>query len=155
MPQLIPFFFVNQISFTFLTLLILIYVFSKYILPSFTYQQVVRLYITKLTKQLASPLRLASLACDKLIRAHNLAVASASLPLGLLPQAATARTLWVRDKYASPLLSGQQVAAAARQVVIRRPASRTGSWPTSLFIPALIQCASDSYGWQLLMQQGW
>ena len=50
MPQLIPFFFINQISFTFLTLLILIYVFSKYILPSFTYQQVVRLYITKLTK---------------------------------------------------------------------------------------------------------
>ena len=50
MPQLIPFFFVNQISFTFLTLLILVYVFSKYILPSFTYQQVVRLYITKLSK---------------------------------------------------------------------------------------------------------
>jgi F-type H+-transporting ATPase subunit 8 len=51
MPQLIPFYFVNQISFTFLTLLILIYVFSKYILPSFTYQQVVRLYITKLTNK--------------------------------------------------------------------------------------------------------
>lgn len=45
-----PFYFVNQISFTFLTLLILIYVFSKYILPSMAYQQVVRLYITKLTK---------------------------------------------------------------------------------------------------------
>jgi len=50
MPQLMPFYFVNQISFTFLTLLILIYVFSKYILPSMAYQQVVRLYITKLTK---------------------------------------------------------------------------------------------------------
>ena len=49
MPQLIPFFFINQISFSFLTLLILIYVFTKFILPSFTYQQVVRLYITKLT----------------------------------------------------------------------------------------------------------
>jgi F-type H+-transporting ATPase subunit 8 len=52
MPQLIPFYFLNQISFTFLTLLILIYVFSKYILPSFTYQQVVRLYITKLANRL-------------------------------------------------------------------------------------------------------
>ena len=51
MPQLIPFFFVNQISFTFLTLLTLIYVFSKYILPSYTYQQVVRLYITKLSSK--------------------------------------------------------------------------------------------------------
>lgn len=51
MPQLVPFYFVNQISFTFLTLLILIYVFSKYILPSFTYQQVVRLYITKLANK--------------------------------------------------------------------------------------------------------
>ena len=51
MPQLIPFYFVNQVSFTFLTLLILIYVFSKYILPSFTYQQVVRLYIIKLTNK--------------------------------------------------------------------------------------------------------
>ena len=50
MPQLIPFFFINQISFSFLTLLILIYVFTKFILPSFTYQQVVRLYITRLTK---------------------------------------------------------------------------------------------------------
>lgn len=50
MPQLIPFFFVNQISFTFFTLLILIYVFTKYILPSFAYLQVVRLYITNLTK---------------------------------------------------------------------------------------------------------
>ena len=48
MPQLTPFFFVNQLSFAFLTLLALIYVFSKYILPLFTYQQVVRMYITKL-----------------------------------------------------------------------------------------------------------
>lgn len=52
MPQLIPFYFVNQISFTFLTLLALIYVFSKYILPLFTYQQVVRMYITKLSKKI-------------------------------------------------------------------------------------------------------
>ena len=52
MPQLIPFYFVNQISFTFLTLLALVYLFSKYILPLFTYQQVVRMYITKLSKKI-------------------------------------------------------------------------------------------------------
>jgi len=39
MPQLIPFYFINQLSFSFLTLLALIYVFSKYILPVFTFQQ--------------------------------------------------------------------------------------------------------------------
>ena len=48
MPQLIPFYFVNQLSFSFLSLLALIYIISKYILPSFTYVQVVRMYITKL-----------------------------------------------------------------------------------------------------------
>ena len=49
MPQLIPFFYINQLSFSFLTLLILVYVFSKFILPLFTFQQVVRMYITKLS----------------------------------------------------------------------------------------------------------
>lgn len=51
MPQLIPFYFLNQLSFSFLTLLVLIYVFSKYILPLFTFQQVIRMYITKLSKR--------------------------------------------------------------------------------------------------------
>jgi F-type H+-transporting ATPase subunit 8 len=51
MPQLIPFFFLNQLSFSFLTLLVLIYVFSKYILPLFTFQQVIRMYITKLSNK--------------------------------------------------------------------------------------------------------
>jgi F-type H+-transporting ATPase subunit 8 len=51
MPQLIPFFFLNQLSFSFLTLLVLIYVFSKYILPLFTFQQVIRMYITKLSQK--------------------------------------------------------------------------------------------------------
>ena len=50
MPQLAPFFFVNQLTFLFLTFLALIFVFSKYILPLFTFQQVVRMYITKLGK---------------------------------------------------------------------------------------------------------
>ena len=51
MPQLILFYFINQLSFSFLTLLVLIYVFSKYILPLFTFQQVVRMYITKLSNK--------------------------------------------------------------------------------------------------------
>lgn len=48
MPQLIPFFFLNQLSFAFLTILALIFVFSKYILPVFSLQQVTRMYIVKL-----------------------------------------------------------------------------------------------------------
>jgi len=52
MPQLIPFYFVNQFSFSFLTLLSLIYIFSKYVLPLFTFQQVIRMYITKLSNKL-------------------------------------------------------------------------------------------------------
>ena len=48
MPQLIPFHFVNQLSFLLLTLIALIYIFSKYILPSYTLQQVIRFYIKKL-----------------------------------------------------------------------------------------------------------
>lgn len=48
MPQLIPFYFLNQLSFSFLTLLVLIFVFSKYILPLFTLQQVTRMYIVKI-----------------------------------------------------------------------------------------------------------
>jgi F-type H+-transporting ATPase subunit 8 len=49
MPQLLPFYFINQLSFTFLTLIVLIFVLSKYILPLFTFQQVIRMYITKLS----------------------------------------------------------------------------------------------------------
>ena len=51
MPQLIPFYFLNQLSFSFLTLLVLIYVFSKYVLPMFTLQQVTRMFITKLSNK--------------------------------------------------------------------------------------------------------
>jgi F-type H+-transporting ATPase subunit 8 len=42
MPQLVPFFFVNQVVFTFLILIILIYSFSKYILPKY-----VRIFISR------------------------------------------------------------------------------------------------------------
>lgn len=51
MPQLLPFFFFNQILFAFIILLSIIFIVSKYILPVFTFQQVIRTYITKLTKK--------------------------------------------------------------------------------------------------------
>jgi F-type H+-transporting ATPase subunit 8 len=50
MPQLMPFYFVNQLSFTLFIIIALIIIFSKFILPLFTFQQVVRIYITKLSK---------------------------------------------------------------------------------------------------------
>lgn len=43
MPQLIPFFFFNQVVFNFALLTLIIYIFSKYILPKF-----VRLFKTRL-----------------------------------------------------------------------------------------------------------
>ena len=55
MPQLIPFYFINQLSFSFLSLLALIYIISKYILPLFTYTQVIRMYITKLSNKSNTP----------------------------------------------------------------------------------------------------
>jgi F-type H+-transporting ATPase subunit 8 len=51
MPQLIPFYFFNQILFTFIILFSIIFVLSKYILPLFTFQQVIRTYITKLSNK--------------------------------------------------------------------------------------------------------
>ncbi len=51
MPQLLPFYFLNQLFFSFITLLVLTYILSKYILPLFTFQQVIRMYITKLSNK--------------------------------------------------------------------------------------------------------
>ena len=48
MPQLVPFFFVNQVVFSFVILTVLIYAFSKYILPSFVRIFLSRLFINKL-----------------------------------------------------------------------------------------------------------
>lgn len=42
MPQLIPFYFINQITFAFIVIIITIYLFTKYILPKF-----VRLFLTR------------------------------------------------------------------------------------------------------------
>jgi F-type H+-transporting ATPase subunit 8 len=50
MPQLIPFYFFNQIFVSFLVLLVIVYMLSKYILPINTFQQVITQYITKLGK---------------------------------------------------------------------------------------------------------
>ena len=49
MPQLIPFYFMNQLSFAMLSLLVLVYFLSKYVLPNFTFQNVIRMFITKLS----------------------------------------------------------------------------------------------------------
>ena len=43
MPQVIPYYFVNQLS--------LIYIISKYLLPLFTLQQVIRMFIVKLNNK--------------------------------------------------------------------------------------------------------
>ena len=48
MPQLVPFFFVNQVSYNFLLLIILVYLFSKYILPKFVRLFKTRLYLKTL-----------------------------------------------------------------------------------------------------------
>lgn len=51
MPQLIPFYFFNQLFVTFIVLFSIIFILSKYVLPLFTLQQVIRTYITKLSKK--------------------------------------------------------------------------------------------------------
>ena len=48
MPQLVPFYFINQVTFTFLILVTLIYVFSKYVLPRFVRLFATRVFISKL-----------------------------------------------------------------------------------------------------------
>ncbi|RYE15134.1 MAG: hypothetical protein EOP34_04370 [Rickettsiales bacterium] len=48
MPQLVPFYFVNEVTFTFVILATLIYVFSKYVLPRFARLFATRVFISKL-----------------------------------------------------------------------------------------------------------
>nr|YP_009722325.1 ATP synthase F0 subunit 8 [Morchella importuna]YP_010218625.1 ATP synthase F0 subunit 8 [Morchella brunnea]YP_010218628.1 ATP synthase F0 subunit 8 [Morchella brunnea]UYR51180.1 ATP synthase F0 subunit 8 [Morchella crassipes]QGN66727.1 ATP synthase F0 subunit 8 [Morchella importuna]UBU98364.1 ATP synthase F0 subunit 8 [Morchella brunnea]UBU98366.1 ATP synthase F0 subunit 8 [Morchella brunnea]UYR51187.1 ATP synthase F0 subunit 8 [Morchella crassipes] len=48
MPQLVPFHFINQVTFGFLLLTTIIYIFSKYILPRFVRLFLTRTFITKL-----------------------------------------------------------------------------------------------------------
>jgi len=48
MPQLVPFYFINQVTFAFAILALLIFVFSKYILPRFVRLFTTRVFISKL-----------------------------------------------------------------------------------------------------------
>ncbi|MAC82255.1 MAG: hypothetical protein CML66_29870 [Rhodobacteraceae bacterium] len=48
MPQLVPFYFVNEVTFAFAVLVTLIYVFSKYVLPRFVRLFSARVFISKL-----------------------------------------------------------------------------------------------------------
>ena len=48
MPQLVPFYFINQVTFAFILIVIMIYTFSKYILPRFVRLFTSRLFISKL-----------------------------------------------------------------------------------------------------------
>ena len=48
MPQLVPFYFVNQVAIAFALLVVMIYVFSKYVLPRFVRLFVTRIFISKL-----------------------------------------------------------------------------------------------------------
>lgn len=42
MPQLVPFYFINQVTFAFIIVTLVIYIFTKFILPRF-----VRLFLTR------------------------------------------------------------------------------------------------------------
>ena len=48
MPQLVPFYFINQVTFAFILLVVMIYVFSKYVLPRFVRLFTSRIFISKL-----------------------------------------------------------------------------------------------------------
>jgi len=48
MPQLVPFYFINQVTFAFILLITMIYLFSKYILPRFVRLFLSRIFISKL-----------------------------------------------------------------------------------------------------------
>nr|QTK22391.1 ATP synthase F0 subunit 8 [Pneumocystis sp. 'ludovicianus'] len=48
MPQLIPFYFVNQVICGFTSLFIITYIYSKWILPKYLQIFVIRTYMTKL-----------------------------------------------------------------------------------------------------------
>ena len=48
MPQLVPFYFINQVTFAFILLVVMIYAFSKYILPRFVRLFITRVFISKL-----------------------------------------------------------------------------------------------------------
>jgi F-type H+-transporting ATPase subunit 8 len=48
MPQLVPFYFINEVTFTFIIIVTTIYFLSKYILPRFVRLFLSRTFISKL-----------------------------------------------------------------------------------------------------------
>lgn len=48
MPQLLPYYFLNQITFVLISLGVTVYIMSRYILPAFIELNVSRMYITSL-----------------------------------------------------------------------------------------------------------
>ena len=48
MPQLVPFYFINEVAFTFAIIIITVYFLSKYILPRFVRLFLSRIFISKL-----------------------------------------------------------------------------------------------------------
>jgi len=48
MPQLVPFYFINEVTFAFVIIITLIYMFTKYILPRFVRLFATRIFISKL-----------------------------------------------------------------------------------------------------------
>lgn len=48
MPQLIPYYFLNQVIFTLILIVIVLYIFSKYILPMFVFLNIIRIIYTEL-----------------------------------------------------------------------------------------------------------
>jgi len=54
MPQLVPFYFINEVTFAFVLITISIYILSKYILPRFVRLFLSRTFISKLFDNSAS-----------------------------------------------------------------------------------------------------
>nr|AWL21278.1 ATP synthase F0 subunit 8 [Gamarada debralockiae] len=48
MPQLVPFYFINEVTFAFILLVVMIYVFSIFVLPRFVRLFTSRIFISKL-----------------------------------------------------------------------------------------------------------
>nr|YP_010584212.1 ATP synthase F0 subunit 8 [Spathularia flavida]UZT67618.1 ATP synthase F0 subunit 8 [Spathularia flavida] len=48
MPQLVPFFFINQVTVAFVLIVVNVYIFSKYLLPRFVHLFLSRIFISKL-----------------------------------------------------------------------------------------------------------
>jgi hypothetical protein len=48
MPQLVPFYFINEVATQFILLPIALYILAKYVLPQYVRKHLARLFVTKL-----------------------------------------------------------------------------------------------------------